>query len=113
MSEQRKIMAMDGVVSISDGIAWMTELVKEIPLDLAARLAEYEPAVVGVAVRLADQARHRLLGRGVPSLAADEAADKVLIAGMVCMELMRRGHNKAWEDFFLPDDESKGDQHGK
>jgi hypothetical protein len=110
MSEDRKIMAMDGVVSIADGITWMTELVKEIPLDLAARLAEFEPAVVGACVRLADQTRQLLLRRGVPAPVADEAADKVLIAGMVSMELMRRGHAKTWADFFLEEDAPKGGQ---
>jgi|GEM_PF-3168449 len=113
MSENRKIMAMDGVVSIPDGIAWMIELQKEPPLDLASRLAEYEPAVVGVAVRQADNLRNRMLRHGAPSGLATEAADSVLLTGLMCLELMRRGHAKAWEDFWQPEDAPKGDQNGK
>src|SRR5438876_11206792 len=112
MSENRKIMAMDGVVSIPDGIAWMIELQKEPPLDLAGRLAEYEPSVDGVAARLADELRQRLIRQRVPSKQAREAADAVLLSGMICMELMRRGHGKAWEDFWLAEDEPKGGCHG-
>ena len=113
MNEHRKIMAMDSVVGIADAVAWMEEILKEIPLDLIERLAMFEPAVVGAFARIAHETREMLVRRGVPSDVAAEAADKVLIAGMVSMELMRRGHAKAWADFFLPEDEPKGSQNAK
>src|SRR5438093_13511876 len=86
----------DAVVSVANGVAWMNELVIEQPLDLASRLAEFEPAVIGCAVRLADQAKQRLLRVGASPDIAELASWDVLRAGVICFELHRRGHATAW-----------------
>jgi hypothetical protein len=103
----------DATVAIADGIQWMQELVKEPALDLASKLAEFEPCIIGVGVRLADETQNRLLRRGASMEIASHAADRVLLACCIGMELQRRGHSRLWEDLWSPSDPAEDQTNGK
>lgn len=87
-----KLAVFSPFVSNEDGMRWMELLLKEKPLDVAMNLADAEPAVVGIAVHLCNRTRDRLMLLGASPEVAEEAANKTLLAGTLCADLIRQGY---------------------
>jgi hypothetical protein len=106
MNGKHKI-GTDATVSNDDGIKWLEELLEEPVNVLVDRLVLVEPAVAGLALRMATRTRQTLIAKGIPLPLVAYAEKQVVLSGVVCAQLMRLGHRQLWDEFIQPRDEDE------
>jgi hypothetical protein len=84
----------DAIVGFDDAERWVYELYPLPARALIGRLLGLEPAVVAVAVNLADRLERRLIAAGVDEREARRGGDHVTRACLICAEMTRRGYRK-------------------
>lgn len=107
MKSGKHRIGTDATVSNDDGIKWLEELLEEPTDVLVDRLVLVEPAVAGLALRMASRTRQTLLTQGVSVALAAYAEKQVLLTGVVCATLMRLGHRQLWSDLIQPGDDDE------
>ena len=107
MKDGKRRIGTDATVTNEDGIRWLEELLRDRTEVLVDRLVLAEPAVAGLALRMASRTRQTLLTQGVSLQLAAYAEKQVLLSGVVCAQLMRFGHRQLWSDLIQPGDEDE------
>jgi hypothetical protein len=107
MKNGKHKIGTDATVSNADGIRWVEELLEERTDVLVDRLVILEPAVAGLALRMASRTRQTLLEKGATTAFAAYAEHQVVRSSVVCAQLMRLGHRQLWSDLIQPGDEDE------
>src|SRR5688572_12458225 len=108
MKNGKHRIGTDALVSNADGIRWLEELLEERTDVLVDRLVVVEPAVAGLALRMASRTRQTLLAKGATTAAAAYAEHQVVLSSVICAQLIRLGNRQLWgNDLIQPGDEDE------